>query len=350
MTNNNPIRIGIIGAGNNTRTMHIPGLRAIDGVEIVSVVNRSRASSEVVAQEFNIPTVYDNWQELINAEDTDAIVIGTWPYMHCRLTLAALAADKHVMCEARMAMNAAEAHAMRDAARHNPHLTAQIVPSPFSFGVDKTVKRLIGEGFLGNILAIEARSNGSSFLDPDAPMQWRHDFDLSGKNIMFMGIWYESLMRWVGEATEVMAMGRTFVPMRKNADGFMQAVRIPEHLDILGQMACGAQLHMQCSTVTGLSGATDVYLYGDRGTIYIDATDAKNNKIMGGRIGDETLTEIAVPDSERGAWRVEEEFVNAIRGVEEITHTTFEDGVKYMEFTEAVNRSMAKRQTIPLPF
>lgn len=349
MTPNNPIRVGIVGAGGNTRNMHIPGLQAIEGVEIVSVVNRSRASSEAVAQEFNIPTVYDSWQELINADDTDAIVIGTWPYMHCRLTEAALAANKHVMCEARMAMNATEAHAMRAAARRNPHLTAQIVPSPFSFGVDKTIQRLIGEGFLGNILAIEARSNGNSFLDPSGPMLWRHDFNLSGMNIMFMGIWYESLMRWVGEATRVTAMGRTYVPMRKNSNGQMQSVRIPEHLDILGQMACGAQLHMQCSTVTGLGGATDAYLYGDQGTIYIDATDAKNNKLFGGQVGDAALTEISVPDSERGSWRVEEEFVNAIRGVEEISHTTFEDGVKYMEFTEAVNRSMAKGRAISLP-
>lgn len=349
MTSSNPIRVGIVGAGGNTRTMHIPGLQAIDGVEVVSVVNRSRASSEAVAQEFNIPTVHESWQDLIKSDDTDAIVIGTWPYMHCRLSVAALEANKHVMCEARMAMNAKEAHIMRDAARRNPHLTAQIVPSPFSFGVDKTIQRLIGEGFLGNILAIEARSNGNAFLSLDGPMQWRHDFNLSGMNIMFMGIWYESLMRWVGEATQVSAMGRTYIPMRKNADGHMQSVRIPEHLDIIGVMACGAQLHMQCSTVTGLGGAIDAYLFGDQGTIYIDATDAKNNKLFGGQRGDAELTEISIPDSERGTWRVEEEFINAIRGNEEITRTSFEDGVKYMEFTEAVNRSIAARQVISLP-
>lgn len=349
MTSTNPIRVGIVGAGGNTRTMHIPGLQAIDGVEVISVVNRSRASSEAVAQEFKIPTVHDSWQDLIHSDEIDAVVIGTWPYMHCRLSVAALEANKHVMCEARMAMNAKEAHIMRDAARRNPHLTAQIVPSPFSFGVDKTIQRLIGEGFLGNILAIEARSNGNAFLNLDGPMLWRHDFNLSGMNIMFMGIWYESLMRWVGEATQVSAMGRTYIPMRKNADGHMQSVRIPEHLDIIGLMACGAQLHMQCSTVTGLGGATDAYLFGDQGTIYIDATDAKNNKLFGGQRGDTELTEIAIPDAERGAWRVEEEFINAIRGNEEITRTSFEDGVKYMEFTEAVNRSIAAREVVSLP-
>ena len=46
---------------------------------------------------------------------------------------------------------------------------------------------------------------------------------------------------------------------------------------------------------------------------------------------------------------MEEEFINAIRGVEKITHTNFQDGVKYMEFTEAVARSAQTGQAISLP-
>ncbi len=46
---------------------------------------------------------------------------------------------------------------------------------------------------------------------------------------------------------------------------------------------------------------------------------------------------------------MEEEFINAIRGKEIITHTTFEDGVKYMEFTEAVTLSMMAGEAISLP-
>ena len=46
------IRVGIVGAGNNTRLMHIPGLQDMEGVEVVSVSNRSRESNESVAKEF----------------------------------------------------------------------------------------------------------------------------------------------------------------------------------------------------------------------------------------------------------------------------------------------------------
>ena len=337
------VKVGIIGAGGNTRSKHIPGLQAIEGVEIVGVCNRSQESSQRVADEFGIPKTYGNWQDAIGDPDTNAIVIGTWPYMHCRATVAALRADKHVMCEARMAMNAREAYIMRMASRQKTHLIAQIVPSPMTLRADNTIKRLIAEGYLGDVLAIEARAGGA-FLDSESPLQWRQDFDLSGLNIMSMGIWYEALMRWVGEATRIMAMGKTFVKMRPDADSVMRSVRIPEHIDVVGDLACGAQLHIQVSTVAGLAGAPEVYVFGSDGTLRFSG-----NKLYGGQEGDAELNEIDIPDSEAGGWRVEEEFVNAIRGNEVITHTDFDTGVKYMEFTEAVTRSMQSGTAITLP-
>jgi predicted dehydrogenase len=337
------IRIGIIGAGANTVAKHIPGLQAIAGCRIVSVCNRSRASSERVAQQHGIPTVYDTWSELVAADDTDAIVIGTWPYLHAPATIAALAAGKHVLCEARMARNAAEAYAMRDAAQARPQLVAQLVPSPYTLGVDATIRRLIAEGYLGDLLAIRVR-DGSAFIDRDAPLHWRQDFDLSGYNILSMGIWYEALLRWVGEATRVTAMGRTFTTMRRDASGALRAVRVPEHVDIIAAMACGAQAHLQFSSVTGLGGPTEAWLFGSEGTLHFSG-----GKLMGGRRSATALAPIDIPPHEVGGWRVEEEFVDAIRGVAPVTHTTFDTGVKYMEFTEAVGRSIATGAAAPLP-
>lgn len=337
------IRVGIIGAGRNTKSRHIPGLQAIEDVEIIGVCNRSQASSQRVADEFSIPKIYDNWQNAIGDNETNAIVIGTWPYLHCRATVAALMANKHVMCEARMAMNAREAHIMRMMARQKSKLVAQIVPSPMTLRVDNTIKRLIAEGYIGDVLAVEVRAGGS-FLDSDAPLQWRQNYDLSGMNIMSMGIWYEALMRWVGEATRVLAMGKTFIKMRPDENGTMRAVRIPEHIDVVGELACGAQLHMQISSVTGHAGAPEVFVFGSQGTLRFSG-----NRLYGGEKVDENMKEIEIPTDEEGGWRVEEEFVNAIRGDEEITHTDFDTGVKYMEFTEAVSRSMASGAAIALP-
>jgi len=302
------IKIGIVGAGGNTIAQHIPKLQAIAGCEIVNVCNRSRESSQRVADQFGIPTVYDSWQELVAAPDTAAIVIGTWPYMHCRVTLAALDAGKHVLCEARMAMNAHEAHAMRDAARARPQLVAQVVPSPMTLGVDRTIKRLLADGYLGDLLAIEVR-DGNAFLDRDAALHWRQDFDLSGYNVMSLGIWYEAILRWAGAASRVTATGKTFVRMRKDAGGSMRAARVPEHIDVLADMDCGALAHIQVSSVTGLAGAAEAWLYGSAGTLRFSG-----GRLYGGRRGDSELKELAIPPEHAGGWRVEQEFVNAIRG------------------------------------
>lgn len=339
-----PIRVGIIGAGQNTRARHIPGLRRQDGVAIAAVSNRTLASGRRAAAECDIPRVAAHWREIAEAPDVDAVVIGTWPYLHCAATVAALEAGKHVMCEARMAMNAQEARRMYQAAQRNPQLTAQIVPSPMTLGVDKTIQRLIREGYLGDLLVVDVQAGGE-WLDAEAPLHWRHDMDRSGFNIMTMGIWYEALLRWAGAATAVAAMGKTFVTQRYDAEaGRLRGVRVPEHVDIAGALACGAQLHMQISAVTGHAGAPRATLYGSQGTIQFSG-----GALRVGRRDDPDLQAYAAPAAEAGGWRVEEEFVNAIRGLEPVTHTDFATGVKYMEFTEAVTRSMQTGRTVALP-
>ena len=110
-----PIRIGVVGAGANTRTKHLPGLQRISGVEVVVVCNRSEASSQAVARQFHIPRIAAHWEEVVSAPDVDAVVIGTWPSLHAEVTIAALAHQKHVLCEARMATTLAEAQRMHQA-------------------------------------------------------------------------------------------------------------------------------------------------------------------------------------------------------------------------------------------
>ena len=342
-----PIRVGIVGAGNNTRVRHIPGLQAIEGVEVVSVCNRSRESSQRVANTFHIPKVYEEWRELVAADDTNAIVIGTWPYLHCEVTCAALEAGKHVMCEARMARNAAEAHTMLEKSQAHANLVTQIVPSPFTFRVDRTVQDLIADGYLGDLYAMTVRGLMPGFADPAAPLHWRQRQDLSGFNILTMGIWYEAVMRWVGPASRVFARTRIYTPQRRDPEtGAMLTVDVPDHVDIVADLVCGAQATYEFSAVCGLAPGSGVWLFGSTGALHYDQA---SDKLFGGRRGDKALQEIAVAPEKAGNWRVEEEFVGAIRGQEEIRLTTFAEGVKYMEFTEAVHRSAASGQIVSLP-
>lgn len=342
-----PIRIGIVGAGANTRSRHIPELQRIPGVEVVSVANRSRESSERVAAEFNIPTVYDDWKTLVQADDTDAIVIGTWPYLHCEVTLAALGAGKHVLCEARMAMNLDEARQMLAASQAHPERVAQLVPSPMTLGVDNTIIRMLRDGYLGDLLAVEVQANGSAFLDRDASLHWRQNRALSGNNIMSMGIWVEAVQRWVGDFTRVYAQGKVFVPERTDAEtGERVPVSIPDHIHILSETESGAQAHFQLSAVTGLAPEPCAWLYGSEGTLQFRANE---NALYGGQRGAKSLERVPIPEAEQGGWRVEQEFIGAIRGEETIKRTTFADGVRYMAFTEAVRLSLDTQHAVTVP-
>ncbi len=341
------LRVGFIGAGNNTRRRHIPGFRALSGVELTAVANRTRASGERVAAESGIARVYDDWRALLRAPDVDAVCIGTWPYMHRELTEAALAAGKHVLCEARMAMDAAEGRRMLDAARKAPHLVAQLVPAPHTLEVDRTIRRLLAEGYAGTVLAVELRATQQArFADPDEPLHWRHDVALSGHNVMNMGIWYEATMRWLGPARRLCAMTKVAVPRRRDAGGAWREVQVPDHVEVLATFDGGVVAHLRISAITALAPPSEVWIFGSDGTLRLEAD---TRRLSGGRRGDQALGEIPVPAAERGGWRVEEEFVNAIRGREGVTHTTFEDGVRYMEFTDAVARSAATGQTVDVP-
>ena len=236
---------------------------------------------------------------------------------------------------------------MLEAARRAPHLTAQLVPAPHTLEVDATLQALLAEGYVGEVLAVELQATQQPrFVDANEPLHWRQDAALSGLNILNMGIWYEAMMRWLGPARRVMAMTKIAVPRRRDAAGAWHDVKVPDHVDILATLQSGAVAHLRISAVTALAPPSEVWIFGTDGTLRLEA-DAK--RLSGGRRDDRELREIAIPAERRVGWRVEEEFVNAIRGREKVSRTTFEDGVRYMEFTGAVARSAASGQAVEVP-
>jgi predicted dehydrogenase len=332
------IRVGIIGAGTNTREVHIPKLREIPGVEIVAVANRTRESAEAAARTFGIARVHDRWQDVAADPGVDAVLVGTWPSLHRDATIAALEAGKHVLCEARMAMNAAEAREMLAASLAHPRCVAQLVPAPYTLELDAAVQRLLSEGWLGRLLAVDVRGTAAAFVDETSPLLWRQDAAKSGLNTLTLGIWYECAARWIGHARSVIAAARTFVARRVDAaTGCDVEVAVPDHVDVLAETDEGASLRMQVSAVTGLAPSPrEAWLFGSEGTLRVDAD---TRRLFGARRGDAALREIVVAREERVGWRVEREFIGAIRGAEPVRLTTFAEGAHYMEFTEAVEIS-----------
>jgi len=335
------IRIGMVGAGANTRLRHVPRFRGISGVELVGVVNRSRESSERAAAEFEIPRVFDSWQELVDDDEIDAVMIGTWPNMHCEVTCRALEAGKHVMTEARMARTAAEARQMLACSEEHPELITQIVPSPFAFFCTDYVRNLIDDGFLGQLRELVVIGADDGFHDVQAPLHWRQDRDISGLNVLAMGILHEAALRWAPDPTRVFAQMTTFAPDRP--DG---VATIADSVQVMTEIQGGARGLYHLSGIGLFGPGFHLHLYGSHGTIRVDLGAGT---LMIGAVGDEALHQPNISEEQQGGWRVEDEFIGAIRGTETIRLTDFATGVKYMEFTEAVAQSAESNQPVDLP-
>jgi predicted dehydrogenase len=341
-----PLRVGLVGAGDNTRVRHIPGLRAQPGVELVAVCNRRPASTEAVAREIGIRRTFRHWQDLVADPDIDAVVIGTWPHLHAPVTVAALAAGKHVLCEARMALNAQEARGMLAAAQARPDRVAQLVPSPMGLTAHATVVRLLAGGAIGTLREVEVVARNGGLADPSAPLAWRQDATLSGVNMLFLGIVHETVARWVPPVTRVLAQATAFVPERVDPEsGTRRPVGTPDSVQVLATLAGGARAVYQCSGATPAGGGTHIRLYGTAGTLHYDlAADRLTLAPPGGE-----FAPVEVPAHERGGWAVEADWVASIREGRPVQFTDFERGVAYMEFTEAVAKSAEAGVAVDVP-
>ena len=335
------IRIGLVGAGANTKLRHIPGFLDIDGVEISAVCNRTLESGQKVADEYGIGKVFDDWRALVDDDDVDAVCVGTWPYLHAPVTLAALAAGKHLLTEARMAMNLDEARAMLRASEQSESV-AMIVPAPFYLEFERTLLDMLEAGRFGEILEIQVSGMAGSY-DPGSPITWRQRRELSGNNIMTMGIFNETVRRYAGHERTVTALGKTFIETRPDTGtGSDRAADIPDSLGVVAEHMNGAMCVYHFSSVARPGRNATFEFYGTEGAFRLE-----NGK---GWIADgSTFVELEIPPEKRGGWRVERDFVDAIREGRPVTHTSLKDGVNYMEFTEAVQISMREGRTVELP-
>lgn len=344
----NTIRVGIVGLGANTRLRHVPGLRACDNVQIVSVCNRRPESTRQVADELGIPRTFENWQELVADDDIDAVVIGTWPYLHCAVTVAALQAGKHVLVEARMAHNADESHRMFEASRQHDTLVAQIVPSPLGLRIHQTVKELLANGYVGELREVVVLGCNAGCADPSTPLHWRQSGEYSGVNMLALGILHETLVRWVPDPVRVLAQTQIFTQQRIDPEtGELSDVGTPDSVHVLTELPGGARGIYHLSGVMHHAPPMQIRLFGSKGTL--ECLFGPNERLRGARRGEDELNEIPIPIEKQGDWRVEADFIEAIRGEGTVEFTSFATGVRYMEFTEAVAQSAVRGQAIRLP-
>lgn len=329
------LRIGIIGAGANTRLRHIPGFQALDHVAVVTIANRSPDSARKAAELFGVARTAPRWQDVIEDPEVDAICIGTWPNTHAEISLAALAAGKHVLTEARMARNLSEARRMLSAAKTCPDLVTQIVPAPFSLDYDATIQRLLPT--LGQLREVVVTHRFAACALPGTPRTWRQNFDLSGVNTHTLGILYETVQRWLGPKVDpewLIADAAHFTEKRPDPETDSHAtVTIPDTVSVLGRYTGGIRFSYEISTVDSVGPVQEIRLNAEGGSLRFDLT---TTKLWFAEPGSAHENEIP-PDPETAlGWRVEQDFVNSIRLGSPVTLTSFADGLRYMRFTEMV--------------
>jgi predicted dehydrogenase len=130
-------------------------------------------------------------------------------------------------------------------------------------------------------------------------------------------------------------------------------VGTPDSVQVLTVLENGARAVYHFSGVTPFGQGMGITLYGTEGVLHYDLA---NDRIRGasrrrGAVSAqaEALEEIPIPPDKARAWRVEADFVDAIREGTSIRFTDFATGVAYMEFTEAVARSAQSGEAVELP-
>lgn len=336
------LRIGIVGAGGIVLQRHLPALLAMPDVEIEAVSNSTFASSQAFCRE-HLPhaTPFKNWADLVALRGLDAVWIGTPPYMHAPVTVSALEAGRHVFCQARMAMNLEEALEMQAAARKRPHLVTALCPPPQGMRGDLLMRKLLAEKAVGRPHQVRLQSFSPNYLNASAPAHWRQRSELSGLNVLTLGIYAEVLQRWLGPIRAVTARSKTVFKLREHYE-----VRIPDLVTVLAEFENGAEGVLEFSGVSAFAPADRLEIYGDKGTLHYDFSA---DTVTLGRVGERASSPVELPPELERRWTVEKDFIAAVKSPSAPRpRPNFDDGVAYMRVTQAVADSIATQSRISL--
>src|SRR5438105_9575578 len=240
-----------------------------------------------------------------------------------------------------MANDSAEAEEMLATSRRFHHLVTMICPPPYGMRGDLVIKRLLAEDYIGEPHTIQLQSFHGNYLDPNAPPHWRQRIELSGLNVLTLGIYVEVLQRWLGDIIGVFARGKVIYPIRQ---GYQ--VIIPDLLTVLCQFESGAEGVLEFSGVDALAPGDRLEIYGSAGTL---TYDFGSDVVQAGKLGDRALHVVDLAPELEGEWRVEEDFLAAVKSKGRVRpRPNFEEGVRYMRVVQAVADSRARNEWVQI--
>jgi predicted dehydrogenase len=338
------VRVGIIGLGGIAQVAHIPGYRSA-GVRISAVSTPNPAVAERFGRELDAAWSTD-YRELLARDDIDAVSVCVPTYLHAEVTMAALRAGKHVLCEKPPGVNAAEARAMAAAARESARLLMYAFSARYRSGNLK-LKEWVEKGELGEVYAARAgwlRRRGN-------PAGWFTDKERAGGGpLIDLGIHGLDLAWWLmGRPEPVAVNGVTYYKFGNYAgadaatpDPVMQlhlkekaksAYNVEDSAFAFIRFAGGA--HLTLETAWALNCRQEsryVLLYGARGGASMNPLELYTD-LHG------TLADVKPEVPENNPYHEEtRHFAACIRG-EEQPVSPAEDGVTVMAMVEAVYES-----------
>lgn len=295
------VRVGVVGTSWFAEALHLPSLASHPRAEIAAICGRNRGRAEEVAAKFHIARVVTDYRALIEQGELDAIVIITPDDLHYPMTMAALDAGLHVLCEKPLALTAADAEAMYRRAeaagvKHMTDFTYRWMPYA------RHVRRLLDDGYIGRPFQCAFRYIfGSQLRNPR--YAWRFDGRRANGILGDVGAHVFDLARWfVGDIAAV--SGRlAAMAAQPGPDG--QALDRPANdaAVVALQFVNGAQGVVQLSAVdhVGERGQEqDIALYGAGGTLEVSASHL-GAEVRGVRREETRFSALPIPDDLWGA-------------------------------------------------
>jgi len=357
-------RFGVVGTRFWGEGFHIPGLASREDIELVALCGRDAAHAQSVADKFNIPRVYGDWREMLAREKLDGVSITTPNHLHHPITLAALDAGLHVICEKPLALNAAQAREMltRATARRRKHL---VMFDYRAMPAARRAKELIDTGFVGRVYHVLAIYQHGSYVDPARAFAWRMSKAESGSGTLGdLASHIIDLTRWwVGEFARVSGQLTTFTRERLHpVTQDKVTVDADDAASFVAEMAAppGAQAVFHATKMAiGRGNLMRVEIYGSEGALVFDADAGQRanwiGSLYGARRGEKEIRALEIgprlsagfetPDHARSlasAFRgMTDPFFAAIRaGADALdVPSNFADGLAAQQVIDAVARA-----------
>jgi predicted dehydrogenase len=197
------VRWGVLSTAQIGRNHVIPAMKAGTLTEIVAIASRDEQRAKNAAAELGIPKAYGSYEALLADPDIDAIYNPLPNHLHASLTIQALEAGKHVLCEKPIAINAEEARQIEAAQARTGLIAAEAFMVRFHPQWQK-VREIVSSGRVGDVRAIQTIF--SYFLtDPD---NIRNQADLGGGGLYDIGCYAINTARYVfgGEPERVIGL------------------------------------------------------------------------------------------------------------------------------------------------